>query len=811
MTNLFIYIDGVREKFDLFDDEKISITSSIQNFSDISKTFTDYSKTFNIPPTSNNNRILKHWYDNTIENGYDHRLRYDGVIEIDTELFRRGKWQIENATIKGNVIENYKMTFYGALKSLTDKFGDEKLKDVTEINDYTITYDEDEVISRVETDANYDLSFPLITSGKVWSYGDATATDISTSTGAIVYNELHPALRVSKIFDAIADRYGVTFDGDILTESRFTELFLYLKNKENFILYTEVLPIDFTSTTNETAYFLGSTTTDSIECKRKITPPYEKAAKLSIEVTTLGTWILYVYKNGIEIAKINGSGTETKVIFEETLYNAGANIGVYTFALQMESAASFTTSVIGQYKVFGVEHDLEMESDPQTPAVSFNLTSYCPDIKVSDFVSGIMKMFNLVAFSYETDIYTLEQLETWYESGEFKDFTKYTTTDADIDRIKSYKKIDFKYQKSESILNKAFFDLFGREYGDLNYSFTNDGTDYTIQLPFENLLHQKFTGTDLQVGYCLKSDLAPYIPKPILLYRYGNLTCDIVMNNGTTDVAVTTYNAFGQDCIDTTLQTINWGLENSSLLGGTVPSTLFSNYYLAYLNNIYSIKSRMIKVKMLLPYRELTNLKLNDRIIIRENRYIINSFTTDLTTFEVDFELIHDFRAVESINFSQYTIDYQAGSYAFDITDDGSTWSVQSDVDDMIVSVSASGDELTIVVLENESTALKSAVLISSSGDIINITQGYQVEEVNLSLQIAATGGSLTTCCAQDDYLELFYSRDPLPIVNDIFYVDNALALPYNGGRMYHKEDVTGAAYKIGFDGKITEIINNNC
>ena len=810
MTNLFIYVDGVREKFDLFKDEKISITSSIQNVTDISKTFTDYSKTFNVPPTANNNRILKHWYDNTIENGYDQRLRYDGLIEIDTELFRVGKWQIENATIKDNVVEDYKITFYGALKSLTDKFGDEKLKDVNEINDYTITYDEDEVISRVETNTNYDLSFPLITSGRVWSYGDATATDISTSTGAILYNELHPALRVTKIFDAIADRYGVTFDGDIFTEDRFTELFLYLKNKENFVLYTDVLPIDFTSTTSETAYFVGSTTTDSIEYKRKTTLPYEKA-NLSVEVTTLGTWILYVYKNGIEYAKINGSGTETKVIFEETLSNAGANIGVYTFALQMESAASFTTTVIGQYKAFGVEHNLEMESAAQTPSVSFELTSYCPDIKVSDFVSGIMKMFNLVAFSTDGINFTFEQLETWYENGEFKDFTKYTTTDLDIDRIKSYKKIDFKYQKSESILNRAFFDLFGREYGDLNYLFTNDGSDYTIQLPFENLLHQKFTATDLQVGYCLKSDLTPYIPKPILLYRYGNLTCNIVMNNGISDVAVTTYNAFGQECIDDNLQTINWGLENSSLLGGTVPSTLFNNYYLAYLNNIYSIKSRMIKVKMVLPYRELTNLKLNDRIIIRENRYIINSFTTDLTTFEVDFELIQDFRSVDSINSSYYIINYEEQTYVYLIIDNGATWTIESDVNGVIDSISSSGDEITVNVTENTTEALKNVILLSDYGDIIGITQGFYVAAAVPFMEIANTGGSLQTCCAYNDYLNVYFSRYPYPLVNDIVYMDNGLSIPYNGQKMYHKEESTGTAYKISTIGKVTEIIENNC
>jgi hypothetical protein len=56
---------------------------------------------------------------------------------------------------------------------------------------------------------------------------------------------------------------------------------------------------------------------------------------------------------------------------------------------------------------------------------------------------------------------------------------------------------------------------------------------------------------------------------------------------------------------------------------------------------------------MRLPYLELLNLKLNDRIVIRDKRYIINSYTTDLITFESNFELIQDFR---SVNFNNSTL-----------------------------------------------------------------------------------------------------------------------------------------------------------
>jgi hypothetical protein len=130
---------------------------------------------------------------------------------------------------------------------------------------------------------------------------------------------------------------------------------------------------------------------------------------------------------------------------------------------------------------------------------NISLLNYMPDMKVSDFFSGILKMFNLTAFSTDGINFTLEQLENWYFLGDIKDFSEYCTTDLDFNRIKPYKKINFEYEKSENLLNRNFFTTNSREYGNLSSTFNTDGSDYSIKLPFENLLFNKFTGTNLQV------------------------------------------------------------------------------------------------------------------------------------------------------------------------------------------------------------------------------------------------------------------------------------------------------------------------
>ena len=69
MQTLQLYIQGTR--IDLFNDESISLTQTIQNVRDIGKVFTDFSKSFTLPASKTNNKIFKHYYN------FDIRFRRD--------------------------------------------------------------------------------------------------------------------------------------------------------------------------------------------------------------------------------------------------------------------------------------------------------------------------------------------------------------------------------------------------------------------------------------------------------------------------------------------------------------------------------------------------------------------------------------------------------------------------------------------------------------------------------------------------------------------------------------------------------------
>jgi len=723
-------VSRVAIPIDLFDDETINVTSSIQNINDLSRVFTDYSQSFTIPASKKNNETFRHWYENEVDNGFNQLIRYDGFIEIDTEIFRVGKWQLESASVKQNKIENYKLTFYGVLTSLTDKFREDKLKDLETLNDYTIEYSGPNVETNIETTNNDDVSFPLISSSKVWKYGGGGSTllnwDISNNATPMSYTELFPALKIARIFDAIESKYNVSFQGNFLTQSRFTEAFLWLKNKETFSSTSAPVRVDISTISVDNG---GQVVFDTLNNTYEVfIEPNQTYGSIILEMSLSisSNWIISIFKNNQFFYNQTGTGSFLSL-------NLPNENGTYYLTIQTSSSCTYNSDINASYQEWNDPFGYFEWITKQTIGTGsgstnsqLDLTQYVPDMKVSDFVSSILKMFNLTAFSENESVYTFEQLENWYYQGQIKNLTQYTITDLDFERIKPYKKINFEYEKSESFMNRYFFDNGAREYGNLSYTFNTDGNDYTIKLPFENLLFNKFDGINLQVGYSINKTFQTYIPKPIILYKLGNVASgDFKFNNGSTTSTISNYNVFGQDTnYQNTKQTLNWGIEISSYYLNTITNTLFQNYYFNYLSNLYSLKSRMVKVSMRLPYSELLSLKLNDRIVIRDKRYIINQFTTNLKTFEVQMELIQDFRNILFNNSVGRTIDSSAQTLRFDTTSaEPLTWTIQQDLNGQIISINDFDSYVEVETKANFTGVDLFYSIISNENDIIVITQ----------------------------------------------------------------------------------------
>ena len=675
MRGVSVYIEGV--KLDLFDDEQINVTSIQQNVQDIAAVFTDFSQSFTVPATPNNNQVFEHFYQNDVNATIDFNVRREALIEIDLTTFRRGKISLEKTQVRNNEPYSYQITFYGDVASLKDTFGESKLVDITALSSTDMSYTFAQVSQRITDDATeHTIRFPLIV-GRNLTYGDTGSTDIkpSTGSGSILYNELFPALAVFQIFNALQTQYGITFNGSFLNNERFRRAYLYCQNAETFTFNSKPLLIDIsTLSTNPlnnnnslaaADYFsIDNDTLTLSQYVPSVTFPTVTSAggnfinskhiiNISLNNPTAGVdAFIDVYENG--------SLTQTYDVSSSTsLQIQRSNDVLITpieFKFFIRSTAPMTGTMLIEYKqsatyFYSGGADLVSNEFTATASVSTTATlsvlNYLPDIKIVDFFKGILQMFNLTCYGTAKDVYQIEPLDDWYKKGAIVDITEYTDIKSTkIDRIKLFKNISFSYQESECATNEAFRDITGgRDYGNTSQLYDYDGGEYKIDLPFENMMMQKFENTDLQIGERLNTDIQTYIPKPMIMYAYDTTSAQWRFNDGSSVTDMTTYIPFGQDLrLGTSDFTLNFNADISTFLLEPIPNTLFSVYYAPYLTNLYNLKNRRTNVKTNLPISLLTGLQLNDRVIIRDKRYMIESMKSNLNTGDVDLVLINDFR-----------------------------------------------------------------------------------------------------------------------------------------------------------------------
>jgi len=819
-ASIYILVDGVYKRIELFNDEKISVTSSIQNVNDISKVFTDYSQSFTVPASKINNEIFGHWYENSIDEGFDARTRKLAYIELNDATFRKGKIQLEKAQFKNNEIDNYQISFIGSLVSLKDLFAGRFLRDF-DYSAYNFAYTGTVVKNRVTGGVTNDVKFPLITSLNNWTYQTNGTTkenwDIHKNTHPIYHTDLFPAMRVSKIVESIASGLGITIQGnvanDFLSLDKYKNAFLWLKNTDFFTLkqtHQKILFQTNTSTVGTQGIFNVSPSGSFLTYVKPESPVYLNKSNIKLTFTTSGTeFYLYVYKNGIKLSEQSYLTQTSQMTLSAPLEDSGtytffvssASAVTYTSVYEFETRNSVTTAVVS---------DVTCTGTSQTTTTTLNVADYMPDIKAEDFFSGILKTFNLTCFQLSDTVYQVEQIENWYAGGTIRDVSKYINTDQiEIERVKPYKAINFTYETCENILATEYLSRSAVGYGDLKYTLDNDGDEFEVKLPFENMPFQKFSGTTLQVGYSLKYDLNSYIPKPVLLYDYNSIqSCDFHFNDGTSTTNVTTYNLFGQDTlISGQVNTINWGAQQSTFTDAIETRSLFNNYYLDYLTNIFTAKARIVKLKGIVPLSLLQSLKLNDRLIIRDKRYIINSFTTDLTTGEVDFELLNDFRVASSV-------PDPTTYYSFLVTNGNSATSGDS--------CALSSYPLTIY--GTNPTFESNALFYTNTGALFNGNNYYFKTALNKYVQINTVGvasnfglcgappsptyyafsvttgfdSSLEACPITDYSLTIYGLYTPFSTGNAAYF--NSDGTPFNGGGLvYHCNDNTWA--KIASNG----------
>jgi hypothetical protein len=660
---LYIYINDVARRIELFEDEKISITSSIQNINNISKVFTDFSQQFTVPASTNNNEIFKHWYENSIDGGFDHRVKYKGFIEIDTIPFRYGGFALNNVQTKNNRIENYGIVFYGDTKNISDLVKEDKLNslDFSELNhSFTAT----EVRNRIDGTTNDNVKYPLLAHDRIYDYNNASANDVTTTSGAILWRSLFPAIPVTYIMQKIQDKYNINFTGAFLNYTQFNKLHLLFKNAETLTVPTLSQKINFTTKSSQLTNAEVNLTTDEIgfrsvfDLSNLLFITYRRLRIVITPTTPTQIYTVEIRKNGAPFLFFNNLTGTTSNTFFMGVINSQSLTDKYTIYISSNVPMTYTSRL--DYQIGTGTSALNYVANSPSTATQSNIDigRYTPEIKIMDFLNGLIKMFNLVIIPQNETTFELIPLELYYNNGAFKDISKNVITDdIDIKKTSAYKNINFNFESSENILNTKFRELFtaqrGFDYGDLKYEQIDslESATYEIKLPFENPMFERKSNSNFQTLTLKNKDLNNYVPKPILMYLnpLQSVAPDIKFNQEGSITNIGLYNRFSNEIFNGTLMSLNWGAEISTWELTTSINGLYQRHYSNYIGNIFDLKARLIVVKCKFNPVELSNIKLNDRIIIRDKKYTINTMKCDLITGEVDMELLSDYRTIGQV------------------------------------------------------------------------------------------------------------------------------------------------------------------
>ena len=692
---LQLYIQDTR--VDLFKDETVSLTDSIQNVRDIGKIFTTFTKTFTLPASQVNNKLFKHFYNfdvveistGSINSAFDARKKVTARIEINHVPFKEGKIKLEGVDLKSNQPYAYRVTFFGNTVDIKDIVGEDKLSVLSSLNSLNKDYDESSIETYLKTDpSTSDIIVPLITHTQRLYYDSVSHQDDTSNlyyhTGSgnnlhgVKWNDLKYAIRVHNIIEAIESQYdGIDFSDDFFTETgndAWSKLFMWCHRKkgivetgdpiENYPNLVDGWTID-TGTSGYTQMISTSTLRVSEDAES-----FGTAFNLSLGVPT-GTYDLLIEKDGVSYYSETGISTAKNI----NLYLLNGNTveaGDYTVTITVITAVSFgdITWTVKTQEPGDPELTDTFSTGSYTAAATFEfvITRQIPEMKVIDFLSGIFKMFNLTAFVNNSGTIVVKTLDSYYTGGTTYDITEYVDIESSqVNVALPFKEISFSYEDTGSFFASIHNQLFNQVWAKEDYRNNEklDGGKYEIVLPFGHMKFERLldvndsSPTTIQWGWSADDNQDSYIGKPLLFYPIYNA----IEDDGVTESIsmITVFNADGtfnthiqisgsinmpsnsvSFSSGTSTANINFKLEPNEYTGDeTFTGTLFQNYYSTYIGQVFDSKNRISKIKARLPLSILLNYSLADKFRILGTEYRINSITTNLTTGEADIELLN--------------------------------------------------------------------------------------------------------------------------------------------------------------------------
>lgn len=653
---------------DLFNDESITFSRKVKDLTDLSTAWTDFTQAFTIPSSPNNDGVFANWFsENAVFDGWNPNLGLDAQILLHGLPVFEGRVELKGIKFLDGLPSSYDIIFYGKVKRILDLWG-ESLMNQIDLSAYEHLANNANVTgSWNQTLLSGDVLYPIADYYTGFRYSSSTGinNNIKLPNG-IEIDDIRPAIRFSTLFQKAFNNIGYSVTGSFLSRPDIEDLYvlgmqnaglLYDKNSVN--LYCQVTRstsynfiaqpigiaglnmIDYTLTNYDPSSSFNLSTNEYIAQRRGFYTFEFELSNLSL-TGGFGSKLFFAFcLNGAALSTdtfISSFSGTRKRTFSRFL-NIGDKVSTQYISYNSNTATNvqFTCTVAP----FGLKNTL------------VNMADTMPQIKIKDFINGTLQAFNLIAVPVSDSEIEIHNIYDWYELGTLKDYTNYIDIkEITHEKIPVPKNLIFTHKESEILANNYYRKLANREFGSITYAPNVDfPTDELKVETIFNVLAPSFMDevngsgvkvrtTEINMPIFLDSDGKP-VKQDLTLFYYGGkqTVTDTYYFDGVLQTVFPLMTCFSAYPTTKTSYSTAFGIE-ASFSGDAPLETMYMMYWHKYVSRMYSNRSRVVKMKAILPVLEWLKMKLNDTIAISGNYYKIQSIQYDMLSEVANLELI---------------------------------------------------------------------------------------------------------------------------------------------------------------------------
>lgn len=449
---------------DLYEDEEIPLTLSIDDFKNVAEKIQSYSKDFNLPATKRNNQIFGNIFEitRTVANPYDFNpyvrtravLKQDGIILFDGALRlidiqdREGEISYNvnlyaqtialADTLKNKTFDNINFNELQHSYNKTIIKGSWYVDGLTLINNLpTGTYAG--VAGTKETDV---LKYPFVdwTHQMLYANG-ATGTNATLGTPELTSFEqaFRPFIKIKYLIDRIFSDAGYTYSSGLFESSEFGKLFMDFNwggdtmpsvigdtsYTATYDFITSTVIFENATATYEPLPLLASTMTGGLPTSN-VPPDFTESGTDIYKIVSTGDNQLYNIDYAWKLLHINGTSTlearwshynaltgitQEIDFFTDTISTSGVSV---TYSGNLAVALNTGDKLWAEYRNIASGSGLyRVALSSLAGNVTYNLSSALVDSSILnslrgeisqwEFLKGIMTMFNLVTLQDNND------------------------------------------------------------------------------------------------------------------------------------------------------------------------------------------------------------------------------------------------------------------------------------------------------------------------------------------------------------------------------------------------------------------------